>query len=116
MLPRSAAAADLSRQHGVPILAVIPNLQALRHLLGPAHAHQTLEDVFQEAMHQHEEINLPRPSADVLAIGRLHLRPMFAHSLSTAAQRHLAVTIAYALLKFGLQGCTMNDATSITQG
>jgi hypothetical protein len=110
MLPRSGATADLSPAHAVSTLAVVANLQALRSLLCPAHTNQTLEDIFQEAMHQHEELSLPPKSAEMLAFSRLHLRPNFANSLTAAAPHDLAVTTAYALLKFGLQGCTTDDA------
>jgi hypothetical protein len=73
MLPLSAAAADLSKKHCVPFFTIVADLQALRRLLGPEDDHMTLEDVFEEAMDQHEELNLPCPSADMLAFGRLHL-------------------------------------------
>jgi hypothetical protein len=73
MLPRSSAAADLSKKHCVPFFTIVADLQALHRLLGPEDDHMTLEDVFEEAMDQHEELNLPCPSADMLAFGRLHL-------------------------------------------
>ncbi len=54
-------------------LTIVTDLQALCSLLGPVDDRLTLEDVFEEAMDQHEELNLPRPSADMLAFSRLHL-------------------------------------------
>jgi hypothetical protein len=52
------------------------------------------------------ELRLPAPSTHMLTFGKTQLKPSFSQSFSTSMQRDLAVTTAYALLKFGLSGCS----------
>jgi hypothetical protein len=65
-------------------------------------------------MHHATDLNLPAPSTQTLTFGKTQLRPSFARDFTPAMQRDLAVTTAYALLKFGLSGCaTSSDNTGI---
>jgi hypothetical protein len=107
ILPHSTAPADLQKRYGVQILTVMHELQALRELLNLAESHQTPEAVFEAAMGQSAELHVAPPSPAMLAFGKTQLRPTFAQHLSMLFQRDLALTTAYALLKFGLHGCAI---------
>jgi hypothetical protein len=114
MLPLSTAAPDLQRKSGVLYSTALYELQALQDALNLAESQLSPEQTFEAAMHHATELHLPAPSTQTLTFGNTQLRPSFAGDFSPAMQRNLAVTTAYALLKFGLSGCsTSSEDTGI---
>ncbi len=105
-LPYSMAPAHMRSTCGVSLFTAMQKIQALRDQLSLANSLKTPEEVLDHVMSLHATINTAAPSQAMLEVGRTNVRPAFAQSLSTLFQRDLTLTIAYALLKFGLDGCT----------
>jgi hypothetical protein len=105
-LPYSMAPAHVRGTCGVLLFTAMQEIQALRDQLSLADSPKTPDEVLDHVMRLHAMINAAAPSQAMLEIGRTNVRPAFAQSLSTLFQRDLALTTTYALLKFGLEGCT----------
>ena len=105
-LPYSMAPAHMNSTCGVSLFTAMQEIQALRDELSLADSPKTPEEVLDHVMRLHAMINAAAPSQAMLEFGRTNVRPAFAQSLSTLFQQDLALTTAYALLKFGLEGCT----------
>ena len=91
---------------GVSLFTAMQEIQALRDQLSLADSPKTPDEVLDHMMRLHAMINAAAPSQAMLKIGRTNVRPAFEQSLSTLFQQDLALTTAYTLLKFGLEGCT----------
>jgi hypothetical protein len=105
-LPYSMAPEHTRGTCGVSLFTAMQEIQALRDQLSLADSLKTPEEVLNHVMNLHATINAAAPSQAMLEVGRTNVRPAFAQSLSTLFQGDLALMTAYALLKFGLEGCT----------
>jgi hypothetical protein len=74
----------------------------------------TPEDCFRCAADQHDSMGLAALDPDVHAFGLAHSIPDFVKDQPLALQQDLAITTAYALMKFGTHGTTFPHVTQAT--